>query len=170
MTKRKSYLLLTLAIILSLTITAIAAEPNNIGNILKENGFDWLFGKWETITDSNQEIEAEFELEINGYAISFEAKAGNNEHTGLVYYLPAKKAILYTGIDSTGRIYTGTWEIKDNKLILNLAIDNPDSSTNYFVRYLSKIDVNAMKSVTYNIVSGKRADEPIATLEFKRKK
>jgi hypothetical protein len=170
MTKRKSYLLLNLAIVLSLAMTAISAEPNNVGNILKENGCDWLFGKWKTISDSNQRFEAEFELEADGYAISIEAKAGKIEHTAFVYYSPAKKVILYTGIDSTGRIYTGTWETKDNKLILNLEQNIPDGSTNYFVRYLSKVDANTMKSVTYNIVNGKRADEPIAILEFKRDK
>ena len=170
MTKGKSCLLLTLAIVLLPVVTAIAAEPNNIGNILKENGCDWLFGKWETTSDSNQKFEAEFELEADGYAISIEAKAGKNEHTAFVYYSPAKKAILYTGIDGSGRIYTGTWETKDNKLILNLEQDIPDGSTNYFVRYLSKVDANTMKSVTYNIVNGKRADEPIAILEFKREK
>jgi hypothetical protein len=170
MTKGKSCLLLSSAIVLSLAMTAIAAEPNNVGNILKENGFDWLFGKWETISDSNQKFEAAFELKADGYAISIEAKAGKNDHTAFVYYSPAQKAILYAGIDSSGRIYTGTWEIKDNKLILNLEQNIPDGATNYFVRYLSKVDTNTMKSVTYNIVNGKRADEPIAILEFKRDK
>ena len=70
--------------------------------------------------DANQKIEAEFELEADGYAISIEAKAGSNEHTGLVYYSPAKNTILYSGIDSAGRIHTGAWEIKDDKLVVNL--------------------------------------------------
>ena len=170
MTKGKSCLLLILVIVLSLAMTAIAAEPNNIGNILKENGCDWLFGKWEAISDSNQKIEAEFELEADGYAISIEAKAGKNEHAGLVYYSPAKKTILYTGIDNSGRIYTGPWEIKDNKLILNLEQTIPDGSTNYFVRYLSKVDADTMKSVTYNIVNGKRSEEPIGITRIQTRK
>ena len=134
MTKGKSCLLLILAIVLSLTMTVIAAEPNNIGNILKENGCDWLFGKWETTSDSNQKFEAEFKLEADGYAISIEAKAGKNKHTAFVYYSPAKKAILYTGIDGSGRVYTGTWEMKDNKLILNLEQDIPDGSIELFCK------------------------------------
>ncbi len=170
MAKGKSCLLLNLVIVLSLAITAIAAEPNNVGNILKENGCDWLFGKWETTSDSNQKFEAEFELEADGYAISIEAKAGKIEHNAFVYYSSAKKAILYAGIDSSGRIYTGTWEIKDNKLVLNLEQDVPDGQTNYFVRYLSNVDANTMKSVTYNIVNSKRSEEPISTLVFKRDK
>ena len=170
MTKGKSCLLLNLAIVLSLAITAIAAEPNNIGNILKENGFDWLFGKWAAITDANQKIEAEFELEADGYAISIEAKAGSNEHVGLVYYSPTKKIILYTGIDNTGRVNAGPWEIKGDKLIVNIEQTKPDGSITSFVRYLSKVDADTMKSVTYSVVDGKRSEEPIGTLVFKREK
>ena len=170
MTKLKSCLLLNLVIILSLTITAIATEPNNIGNIFKENGFDWLFGKWETITETNQEIEAEFELEAGGYAISMEAKAGSNEHVGIVYYSPAKKTIFYTGVDNAGRVFTGPWEIKGDKLVINLEQTAPDGSIIRFVRYLTKVDADTMKSVTYSVVDGKRSEEPIGTLEFKRDK
>ncbi|MGA2324508.1 MAG: hypothetical protein ABSG22_11765 [Sedimentisphaerales bacterium] len=168
--KIKSLLVLILMPVLSLTIAANAAEPNNVGNILKGNGFDWLFGKWETISDSNQKFEAEFELEADGYAISIEAKAGKNEHTGIVYYSPVQKAILYTGIDSSGRIYTGTWEIRGDKLILNIELTVPDGATSHFVRYLSKVDTDTIKSVTYNVVDGKRSEEPIGTLVFKRDK
>jgi hypothetical protein len=170
MTKGKSCLLLNLAIVLSLAMAAIAAEPNNVGNILKENGFDWIFGKWETITDANQKIEAEFELEADGYAISIEAKAGNNENVGLVYYSPAKKTILYTGVDSTGRVFDGHWEIKGDKLVINLEQTKPDGSITRYMRYLSKVDADTMKSVTYSVVDGKRSDEPIGTLLFKRDK
>jgi hypothetical protein len=170
MTKGKSCLLLNLAIVLSLAMTAIAAEPNNVGNILKEKGFGWLFGKWETITDANQQIEVEFELEGDGYAISIEAKTGSNENVGLVYYSPAKKMIFYTGIDSTGRVNTGPWEIQGDKLVVNIEQTKPDGSITQYVRYISKIDADTMKSVTYSVVDGKRSDEPIGTFIFKRDK
>ena len=156
--------------VLSLTIAANAAEPNNVGNILKENGFDWLFGKWETITDANQKIEVEFELEADGYAISIEAKTGSNENVGLVYYSPAKKIILYTGVDNAGRVNAGPWEIKGDKLVVNIEQTAPDGSITSYVRYLSKVDADTMKSVTYSVVDGKRSEEPIGTLVFKRDK
>jgi hypothetical protein len=168
--KIKSLLVLILMPVLSLTIAVNAAEPNNVGNILKENGFDWLFGKWKTITDANQKIEIEFELEADGYAISIEAKTGSNENVGLVYYSPAKKIILYTGVDSTGQVNAGPWEIKGDKLVINLERTAPDGSITRFVRYLSKVDADAMKSVTYSVVDGKRSEEPIGTLVFKRDK
>jgi hypothetical protein len=168
--KINSLLVLVLMPVLSLTIASNAAEPNNVGNILKENGFDWLFGKWETTTDANQKIEAEFELEADGYAISVEAKTGSNENIGLVYYSPAKKAILYTGVDSTGRVYTGPWEIKGDMFVVNIEQTKPDGSITHYVRYLSKVDADTMKSVTYSVIDGKRSEEPIGTLVFKRDK
>ena len=168
--KMKSLLVLILMPVLSLTIAANAAEPNNVGNILKENGFDWLFGKWETITDANQKIEVEFELEADGYAISIEAKTGSNENVGLVYYSPVKKAILYTGVDSTGRVNTGLWEIQGDKLVVNIEQTKPDGSITQYMRYISKIDADTMKSVTYSVIDGKRSEEPIGTLVFKRDK
>jgi hypothetical protein len=170
MTKRKSYLLLNLAIILSLTISAIAAEPNSIGDILKAGGLDQLFGKWQATNDANQKIEAEFELEAGGYAISFETKVGKNEHTGMAYYSPAKKTILYTGVDNAGRVYTGQLEIQDYKLVFTLERTVPDGSTASFIRFLSMVDANTMKAVTYNIIDGKRSESPVDTLLFKRDK
>jgi len=133
MTKGKSCLLLNLAVVLLLAMTAIAAEPNNVGNIFKENGFDWLFGKWETITDANQKIEAEFELEADGYAISIESKTGSNKNIGLVYYSLVKKTILYTGIDNAGRVFAGPWEIKSDKLVANIEQTKPDGSITRYV-------------------------------------
>jgi hypothetical protein len=168
--KTKSLLALMIGLILSLTIAANAAEPNSISNILKAGGFDWLFGKWEMTNDANQKIEADFELEVDGYAVSVEAKAGNNEHTGFAYYSPVKKTMFYKGIDNAGRVFAGPWEIRGDKLVINLEQAAADGSTTYFMRYLSKVDADTMKSVTYNLVNGKPSEEPTSTLEFKRKK
>jgi hypothetical protein len=168
--KIKSLLVLIIISILSLTTASCSAEPNNIGTILKANGFDWLFGEWETTNDANMEIEAEFEMEADGYAISIEAKAGSNEHVGIVYYSPAQKTILYTGADNAGRVFKGSWEIKGDKLVINLEQIAPDGTITRFVRYLTKVDADTMKSVTYNVINGKISEEPIGTLVFKRDK
>jgi hypothetical protein len=170
MTKLKFCLFLNSAIVFLSAITAIAAEPNSVGNILEETGLDWLFGKWGTITDANQKIDIEFKLQADGYAISIEAKTGSNENVGLVYYSPARKTILYTGVDSTGRVITGPWEINGDKLVVNIEQNKPDGSITHYERYLSKVDADTMKSVTYSVVDGKRSEEPIGTLVFKRNK
>jgi len=167
---RKKFKILNIFFLLFITAITNAAEPNSVGNILKNSGFEWLFGEWETTNDANQKIEAEFELEADGYAISIEAKAGNNEHIGLIYYSLTLKTILHTGVDNAGRAFTGLWEITGDKLAANIEQTSPDGSITHYVRYLSKVDAETMKSVTYIVRDGKRSDEPMGTLEFKRKK
>jgi len=162
--------LIGIGLILSMAVTVTAAEPNSIGQILKAKGFEWFIGGWEATTDANEKAEARFELALNGFALSTKARVGQYEYAGLAYYVQSKKTIVNTGIDNGGRIFGGTWEIYGDKLVLNLEQTTPDGTINNFVRYMSKTDANTMKSVTYQIIEGKRSEEPMSILEFKRKK
>ena len=168
--KMKPLLVLMIGPVLSLTIAANAAEPNSIGNIFKAGGFDWLFGKWAATTDANEKAEAEFKLKTDGYVISIEATVGRYEYTGIAYYEPETKRIVHTETDNTGRIFRGRWKIQGNQLVLNLDQTAPDGQTVHFIRFISKVDANTMKSVTYTVVESKRSEEPIGTLIFKREK
>jgi len=156
--------------VLSLTTAANAAEPNNVSDIFKTGGFDWLFGKWAATTDANEKAEAEFKLKTDGYAFSIEAMVGRYEYTGLTYYEPATKRIVHTGADNKGRIFGGRWKIQGNQLVMNLDQTAPDGQITHFLRFISKVDADTMKSVTYSVVDGKRSEEPIGTLVFKRDK
>lgn len=157
--------------VLSITIAANAAEPNNVGQILKDNGFDWFFGTWETKTDANIPAAATFEIVMDGYAILTTAKVGSSyQYTGLIYYDPAKKIIVNTGVDNDGRVFGGNWKIEDGKLLLNLEQTSPDGSVVHYARYLSQVNPDAMLSVTYSVFEGLRSRLPMETLEFKRKK
>jgi hypothetical protein len=168
--KTKSLSVLILVSVLSLTTPAFAAEPNSIGNILKTNGFDWLFGKWTVTTDANEKAEAEFRLTTNGYVISIEAKVGSYEYTGIAYYESQANRIVLNGADNNGRILEGRWKIHGEQLVMNLDQITSDGQFSHFVRFISKADANTMKSVTYAVADNKRSDKPIGTLVFKRAK
>jgi hypothetical protein len=168
--KTKLWLVLNLAMVLSLTIAANAAEPNSIGNIFNAGGFDWLFGKWTATTDANEKAQAEFKLKTGGYVISIEASVGSYEYTGMAYYEPATNRIVNAGTDNKGRIFGGRWKIQGDQLALNIEQTTSDGQTAHFLRFISKVDANTMKSITYSVVDGKRSEEPIGTLVFKREK
>ncbi len=163
--------MLFISIFWFLTVTANADEPNNVGQILKENGFDWFFGTWETKTDSNVPAAATFEIVMDGYAILCTAKVGASyEYTGLIYYDPAKKIIVNTGVDNDGRIFGGDWKIESGQLLLNLEQTSPDGSVVHYARYLSQVNPDTMLSITYSVFEGLRSRSPMNTIEFKRKK
>jgi hypothetical protein len=154
-------------------------EPNSVGEILKGNKLDWIAGEWEGMTDANetpdknirgQAAEAKFEFVMDGFALSIKARVGKYEFAGLAYYVASKNTIVATGVDNRGRSFGGSWLIDGDKLLLKIEQTGRDGSINNFDRFLSKVDENTMKSVTYAITDGKRSDEPIGVLEFKRKK
>jgi hypothetical protein len=87
----------TAAILLATILISegMAAEPNSIGGVLKENGVEWLTGKWETTTERGEKAEAEFSLEMEGYIICSEAKVAENEFRGIMFYEANKKRKQY---------------------------------------------------------------------------
>jgi hypothetical protein len=170
---RNKFGLKAISIVMVLVMGAAAraaGEPNNVGEILKGNKLDWIAGKWIGMTDANEKAEAEFELEMDGYALSIEAKVGKYEYEGTAYYVASKNTIVNVGVDNRGRSFGGSWMIDGDKLLLKIEQTGRDGSISNFERYLSEVDENTMKSVTYSVIDGKRSAEPIGTLEFKRKK
>jgi hypothetical protein len=145
-------------------------EPNSVGEILKANKLDWVAGEWEGMTDTNETANAKFEFVMNGYAISMKANVGQYEFTGLAYYVVSKNTIVAVGTDNRGRNFGGSWMVDGDKLLLKIEQTSRDGSVKYFDRYMYKVNADTMKSVTYRIIEGKRADEPMSVLELKRKK
>jgi hypothetical protein len=95
---------------------------------------------------------------------------GQYEFTGLAYYVASKNTIIAVGADNRGRSFGGSWLVDGDKLLLKIEQTGRDGSMNNFDRFLSKVDENTMRSVTYSVSDGKRSEEPIGVLEFKRKK
>jgi hypothetical protein len=151
-------------------VMAKAAEPNSVGDIFKEKGFEWLIGSWVTVTDANEEARANFALELDGYVLSLDARVGERyAYRGIVFYVPSKGVLVNSGIDTRGVAFSGTWEIEGDKLVLKGEQTTADGQVFRFVRYQSKVDADTMKVVTYRIIEGKRSDEP-NILVFKRRK
>jgi hypothetical protein len=157
-------------VLLSGVMARAAGEPNSIGEILKGNKLDWIIGKWVGMTDANEKAEAKFEFVMGGYALTINARVGKYAFTGLAYFVASKNTIAAMGVDNGGRSFGRSWMIDGDRLLLKLEQTARDGSIKYFDRYLSKVDDNTMKSVTYSVIDGKRSDEPIGVLEFKREK
>jgi hypothetical protein len=141
-----------------------------VEEILKGNKLDWIVGEWVGVTDANEKAEAKFEFVMGGYVLTINARVGKYEFTGMAYYVASKNTIEAMGIDKRGQSFGRSWMVEGDRLLLKLEQTARDGSIKYFDRYLSKVDDNTMKSLTYSVIDGKRSDEPIGILEFKRKK
>jgi hypothetical protein len=162
--------LVGVVLVFSMGMKAKAAEPNSVGDIFKEKGFEWLIGSWETVTDTNEKAIADFAFELDGYVLSLDARVGERyAYRGIVFYVPSKATLVNSGVDTRGDVLSGTWEIEGDNLVLKGERTAADGKIYRFVRYQSKVDADTMKVVTYRIVEGKRSEEP-NILVFKRRK
>jgi len=149
---------------------ANAAEPNSIGELLKAKGAEWLIGEWETKTEKGDKVEFKFLVSLNGYIIDFEGGIGSAKGKGIVYYDQNKKSIFLNGINNNGDILTGTFEIENGRFVMNLERAKADGNITKFIRYVSKIDSETMRSETFVLTDGKKPEQPTGVFEFKRKK
>lgn len=149
-------------------VGAKADEPNGIGELLKEKGFDWFIGKWEATTNKGEKACAEFALDINDYVVCANVQVDGYKYRGLMFLVPSKRIIVNVGADNRGGNFDGSCEIEGDKLIMNLEQMSDGGVVTKFTRYLSSIDADTMKSVTYLFKDGKRSEEPVSVLEFKR--
>ena len=159
-----------LLLVLLVVSGGMAAEPNNVGEIFKEKGFEWFFGNWTGVNDKSEQVQGNLKLVLNGHAVSLKARVAQYEYMGAMYYVKNDKTIVNTGVDNLGNIFSGTWKIEGDKLILKLIQTSLDGKVDKFKRYHSKIDADTMKLETYRILDGDGTKELIADLEMKRKK
>ena len=158
-------------LLLSISGMVNAAEPNKMGDIFKEKGFEWLLGSWEAVTDTNEKARANFTMEMDGYVFALDVKVGDKyAYRGIMFYVMSKGAMVNNGIDTRGNVLSGTWEIEGEKLVLKGELTAADGKVYKFVRYLSKADADTMRAVTYQVIEGKPSEESAKTLEFKRRR
>ncbi len=163
--------LVGVVLVLSMGVMVNAAEPNSVGDVFKEKGFEWFFGTWETVTDTNEKVKANFALEMEGYVLTLDVRVGERySYRGIVFYVPSKGIMVNNGVDTRGRVFSGTWEIDGDNLVLKGEQTAADGQVYRFVRHHSKVGADAMKVVTYRIIEGKRSEEPADILEFRRRK
>lgn len=170
---RDSYIIKTVNIWLVLVMAAMAqgaGEPNSVGEILKGNKLDWIAGEWEGVNDANEKAEAKFEFAANDYVLSVRAKVGKYEYEGMVYYVASKNTIVNVGVDNSGRSFGGSWMVDGDKILFKIEQTSRNGCKKLYDRYMSRVDAETMKSLTYSVSEGKRSDEPISVMELKRKK
>ena len=89
----------------------------------------------------------------------------------MIYYDAVEQKIAEVGVDNRVGTGKGTWDMEGGKAISKSDRRAPDGQTIKVALLHSKVDAKTMKMEVFSIDgSGERADEPWATLEFKRQK
>jgi len=162
--------LLALAIVLAILATGARAQQS-LGGIVKEYGFDWIIGRWVATTEEGDKIQIEYKWQLDRHLITVHLKWTDYEYQGMIFYRPAEDDVVQIGVDSRGGSGKGTWYVEGNKAIIKYEHTGADWETDRMAIAYSKVDANTMKAEVYSVdSSGRIADEPRGTLEYKRQK
>jgi len=151
--------------------TSAAAAQEKLGDLVEEAGFNWMIGKWTATTDDGQEIEMLYRWGLDRYMATVDFKMGEYAYRGMIFYVPNEQKVVEIGVDNRGGTAKGTWEMEGEKTISKSERTQADGETMRTAMVHSKVKGKTMKVAVYQVESnGEQADEPWATLEFKRQK
>ena len=151
--------------------TSAAAAQEKLGDLVEEAGFNWMIGRWTATTDDGQEIEMVYRWGLDRYMVTADFKMGEYAYRGMIFYVPAEEKVVEVGLDNRGGTAKGTWEIDGEKAISKSDRTQSSGETLKAAMIHSKVNGKTMKVAVYQVeANGEQADEPWATLEFKRQK
>ena len=151
--------------------TSGAAAQQSLGDLVAEAGFDWMIGNWVATTDDGSELVAVYQWQLNRHLVSTHLKAGRFESRGMIYYLPGEDSVVQVSVDNMGGSSKGIWNPEGDRAVCRLDYTQRTGETMKMEFIYSKVDADTMKVVMYGVdESGQLADEPWATLEYKRQK
>lgn len=161
-----------LAVAAILVILAGGARAQmKLGDLVSENGFDWMLGKWEATNDEGDKVELEYKWELNKNLMTIRLKWPNFEYRGMIFYMPAKERVVQAGVDNGGGNGMGTWEPVGEKAVLKYEHTGLYGEVSRMGFGHSKVDGKTMKVEIYEMSSdGGLAEEPGMSMEFKRQK
>ena len=164
----RAFLLLAVGLVIW---TSSAAAQEKLGDLVEEAGFNWMIGRWTATTDDGQEIEISYRWGLDRYLATYDFKMGEFAYRGMIFYVPTEQKVVEMGVDNRGGTAKATWDIEGEKAVSKSERIQADGETVRMAIINSKVNNKTMKMELYGTdSSGEQADEPWATLQFKRQK
>lgn len=159
-----------LALVALLLAGSVAMGQESLQDIVEEQGFGWMAGKWKTTTDDGTEIALGFTWGANGHALITDFKMGERTSHGIIYFVADEEQVKQFSVDSQGRATEATWESDGLKAICRTKMTNEyGESTDVGIAY-SKVDSKTMKVEVYTVENGQLSWDPVWESNFTRQK
>lgn len=149
-------------------VGGIARGETAMEQMVVEGDSGWLLGRWVASTDEGEvTLVYRWTLEKNAIAVYF--KMGDYSYQGMIYVVPGEEKVAEMGIDSKGGITKSEWDVTWDGLVSKREVKKVDGGTDEMGLVSSKVDKDTMKMKVYGIEWGSLANDPMATIDFKRK-
>jgi len=146
-----------------------AAAQQNLRDLAKEYGADWLAGRWTATSDDGTEIQLVYRWELEGHLVTVDFKMGDYASRGMIFYVPGEEKATAVSVDNRGGRSKGTWEVQDGKLVSKSERVDAEGNVQKGAAVYSKVDAKTIKIALYGVDQyGELNDEPWGSMDFKR--
>jgi hypothetical protein len=161
---------LTIVVLAILAVTPMDAQEK-LGDLVSQNGFEWIIGKWATTTDEGGKIEFEFKWGLDKCIILMDLKMGDFKYHSMTLFRPSRGEVVQIGADNKGGIWKGTWQDEYGDAVSRMEHTSRDGEVNTADLILHRVDADTITVALYDVGSdGSRASSPSSKLTYKRQK
>lgn len=147
-----------------------AIAQQGLGDIVEQEGFAWMAGRWTMTTDEGAEFVVSYRWVLDKRAVVTDLTMGQYASHGMIYYSPTEDKVMAVSVDNRGGITRGTWDISGEKALSKGEYIGPDGRKQSGVVKYSKVDPDTMKVEGFSVEAGEVAAEPSFTVQLKRQK
>lgn len=160
--------LVIVAILAAIGSGAIGQE--SLKEVVEQEGFGWMAGKWKATTDDGQEILLSYQWAVKGHAVVTSFKMGDNSSQGMIYFDAEEQQVRQFSVDSRGRATKATWDVQNGKATARTKMTNEYGETTDVAIAYSKIDASTMKVEVFGVEDGKLSEYAWFEVNFKKQK
>ena len=155
--------------ILLIGLVTTSSAQQTFGDMVKENGFEWLIGNWTSTFEQDQTAQLTYKWAIKDHLICADFKAADYHYHGMVFFSPAEQQVVEVGVDSRGGVVKGTWGPEDMDAVSTTTRTDAKGNVEKIAFIHSKVDDKTMRVALYRLdENGNRPDNAWATMEYKR--
>ncbi len=161
---------LTIVVLVVVAITPIDAQEK-LGDLVSENGYEWMIGKWAATKGNGDKIEFEYKWGLDKCIMLMDLKDGDFKYHGMIMFRPSSEEVIQIGADNKGGIWKGTWQDEYGDAVYKTEYTNRNGEVNKGDIVHSRVDANTFKLAVYGVeYDGSRAASPLTELTYKRQK
>lgn len=166
---KRMRVILCAAIILGVIVTPTAAY-RKMGDLMAEEGIEWIVGKWVLSPEPGfmKTIHLEWDLDRRIVRLSM-TRPRDFKYLGIVTFNPSQKEMVGLGADTMGAMFKMVWRIEDATLVWTCVRIEEDGKSSKSDFVFTKVDSSTMKMDIHEIAEGdRRPSKPSATFTYKR--
>ncbi|MBN1845911.1 MAG: MBL fold metallo-hydrolase [Sedimentisphaerales bacterium] len=156
------------AILTLASLAGSAAGQMSLRDIARQDGFEWLIGRWAFTASEDQTIQMEYRWELDGHMITIDFALGSYAYHGIVFRQVAQDTVVEYGADNRGLSVQGVWEKAGQKILTKTQRTEANGNTQHMAIYLSAVADDTMKVEVYPLQDGQIAAEPLGVMEYRR--